>query len=82
MSATSVPDGINPRYYFYSKAHGRTHEEMLEYDRKRYPGGCMCGFILWITAKWREWESLTGNTPPRLTSDYRDFDEWLKGVTP
>ena len=57
-------EGINVRYFLYAKAHGRTHQEMLWFDRERFPGGCMCGFITWIGAKWRDWETLTGNLSP------------------
>lgn len=40
---------INPHYAAYSRAHGRSIDAMMEHDRKEYPGGCMCGFILWIS---------------------------------
>ena len=39
----------NPRYVAYARAHGRTPDAMLEHDREKYPGGCMCGFILWMS---------------------------------
>lgn len=38
-----------PRYLAYCNANGLTPEEQLERDRAAYPGGCMCGYILWIS---------------------------------
>jgi len=44
----------NPRYVAYAKAHGRGPRAMLTLDRMRWPGGCMCGYIVWINRKWNE----------------------------
>jgi hypothetical protein len=38
----------NPRYVLYAKAHGKSPEDMLKHDKEVWPGGCMCGFIIWI----------------------------------
>ena len=43
--------GSNPRYVAYARFHGRSPAEMLEHDRAAWPGGCMCGFMLWISAQ-------------------------------
>jgi len=40
--------GRNPHYTAYAAAHGKTFDEMLKADKIAWPGGCMCGFILWI----------------------------------
>ena len=49
---------MNPRYLAYCAAHGwRTPEAMLEHDKKLYPGGCMCGFILWMNEQWSDFET-------------------------
>ncbi len=42
----------NPRYLEYCEAHGHAGdpEGQLAADRERYPGGCMCGYILWATS--------------------------------
>jgi len=39
---------FNPRYVAYAKAHGRSPQAMLEHDDIQWPGGIMCGFILWV----------------------------------
>ena len=41
--------GENPRYAAYAQAHGKTPSEMMEHDRAAWPGGCMCGFIVWMS---------------------------------
>lgn len=42
---------FNPRYVAYARAHGKTPEEMIEYDHVAWPGGCMCGFMIWMSVK-------------------------------
>jgi hypothetical protein len=41
--------GYAPEYTAYAQAHGRLPAEMMEHDRAAWPGGCMCGFILWMS---------------------------------
>jgi hypothetical protein len=79
----------NSRYVAYATAHDKSPEDMLEADAERYPGGKMCGFTLWIQAKWEEWRGLFGPPPdpdwewhPVLKSEHDHFDSWLAGVTP
>jgi hypothetical protein len=38
---------MNPRYLAYCQAHGKTPDAMLAHDLTEWPGGCMCGFLLW-----------------------------------
>jgi len=45
--------GSNPRYAAYAQAHGKTPDEMMEHDRAAWPGGCMCGFIVWMSEQKR-----------------------------
>jgi hypothetical protein len=40
-----------PEFKAYCKANGRTPAKQLAHDRRKFPGGCMCGFILWMSAK-------------------------------
>lgn len=73
---------INPRYLAYCKFHKLSIKEMREYDDKKYPGGHMLGFMLWIQEKWKEWEK-TKNLPFKIehysTNMHKEFDEWLEG---
>jgi len=76
---------LNPRYVAYCLAHGASSpDEMRERDRLAWPGGRMCGFILWMNAQWIDW----GNVAPSrgfkgVRSDFRseehlqDFDRFL-----
>jgi hypothetical protein len=44
-----TPDAdLNPRYLAYCKYHGRSVEQQRSHDANEYPGGKMCGFILWV----------------------------------
>ena len=45
---------INPRYVAYAKAHGHSVGAQLKHDRKKYPGGCMCCFLIWMNRRRRE----------------------------
>ena len=43
---------MNERYILYAKAHRKSPREILTLDTKKHLGGCMAGYILWIsTAK-------------------------------
>jgi hypothetical protein len=53
---------------------------MLGHDRKRYPGGCMGGFIAWVQMMWRRWSAETGATRPYDDIDHAAFDGWLTGM--
>lgn len=51
----------NPQYERYAEIHGRSPESQLEHDRKRWPGGCMCGYILWISQVRAAYYAETGD---------------------
>ena len=72
--------GIQRRYVAYCLEHGAASaDEMLERDRKAWPGGAMCGFTLWISARWREWRALNKRHANDILSqqDHDAFDAWL-----
>jgi len=76
-----VSECWQPRYLCYCVAHAEPDPaRMLETDRERWPGGVMCGYVLWIGERWREWRSISG--VPRdamlLEADHKDFDKWLE----
>ena len=70
----------NPRYLEYCKAHGKTFDNMLKADRIKYPGGCMCGFILWMSEKWYNFDTRHPEFKPyvRTKEEQSVFDEELK----
>jgi len=75
----------NTRYLEYARAHERTPERMLEWDRERFPGGKMAGFILWMSGRWQDWAKSVGRKydgggmrEPLTQADQDAFDTWLK----
>lgn len=69
---------MNPRYLNYCRAHGKTPDEMLEHDRKEWPGGVMAGFILWHKARLGEsMKALPGAWAPYGLTDHAAYDAWL-----
>lgn len=69
----------NPRFEHYARAHCRTPEMQLRHDAVRWPGGIMCGFQLWISARWSEWREMHGLKRDAILSneDHVEFDRWL-----
>lgn len=66
------------RYVAYARAHGAMPAEMLERDRERWPGGVMCGFILWIGRQWKAWAAEAGESLEiRDEAKHNRFDAWL-----
>lgn len=70
-----------PRYVAYAKAHGKTPDGMMAHDDKRWPGGCMTGFILWMAEKTGQYARATGRRRGNieLEAEIRTtkFDQWL-----
>lgn len=60
----------------YARAHGREPAAMLERDRERWPGGVMCGFILWVAARKLEF---AGAFPCKMIGPdlIRDIPAWV-----
>jgi hypothetical protein len=54
---------VNPRYAAYCRENAKTPTEMLAHDRKAWPGGCMCGFMLWLGEKLSSFRSRNGLGP-------------------
>lgn len=70
---------INPNYLAYCKAHGKTPEEMIASDEKEYPGGKMCGFIIWISQQERRYKT---KHPENFIGDFiHNRDLWTTFLT-
>ena len=69
----------SPRFSAYARAHGRSETAQLEHDTEEYPGGKMVGFILWINARWREWQLTVGRKDLEAIDDREQahFTAWL-----
>ena len=72
---------MNPRYLAYcADTGGLSPEDTLARDREEWPGGVMCGFMLWIRARWNEWKAevdYPASDPAVSTGDHCAFDAWL-----
>ena len=69
---------MSDRYRLYAMAVGASSPEAaLATDRKRYPGGHLAGFIVWIQARWQEWRRETGYEGAAVDAAHDAFDEWL-----
>ena len=70
----------NPYYICYAKTHGKTPEDMLLQDDVTFPGGVMCGYILWIREQWRQWKLENGISPndPMSGEMRTKFGLWLE----
>lgn len=72
----SQTNEYQPRYLAYCRARGYDPEVMLQRDREQFPGGCMAGYINWISNLWNVWES-EGNDR-RAPEGHEKFDAWLE----
>lgn len=76
----------NPRYVAYARAHGRTPEAQLRQDRRDWPGGSMCGYVLWNTSHLRDFSFINRNAFCPSGSgvtliDHDAYDQYLYEVT-
>jgi len=70
----------NPRFLAYCQAGGNPDpDKMLAHDEKRWKGGKMTGFVLWVQERWSTWRKLQGIAPdaPLFDADHQEFDRWL-----
>lgn len=65
-----------PRYAAYCAAHGRDPESMLLYDRARFPGGVMVGFMVWLHEHWERWMP-EYRYRSKTSEDHEAFTAWL-----
>ena len=76
-----VVDGVawNSRYYQYARAHGRKPDEQLAHDDEAWPGGKMCGYLLWNSRRLEEFRRFLGlkSGQPLWDADYKAYDAWL-----
>lgn len=70
----------NPRYSHYCASNHNIESAQLIIDKQVYPGGCMCGFIIWISEHWREFKLLINYPPNTFISEstHIEFDNWLQ----
>lgn len=73
----------NPRYVAYAASEGLQPRAMLARDKRRYPGGHMCGFTLWISERWQVWRRINRvrHDAPLFEDDHRSFDAFIGAKT-
>ena len=73
----------NQRYVAYAWAHGNIPLIQQQADMMNWPGGLMCGYILWIQERKAEFRksSPAAFIGPEL-HDHAAFDAWLFGTVP
>lgn len=67
------------RYVAYARHNGREPDEQLVHDEAAWPGGRMAGFILWISKRWRQWDTKhrQGVNHVRSPVEHAAFSQWL-----
>lgn len=68
----------NPLFVVYANARGKTPDEMLVSDRDAWPGGSMCGFILWVRGMKRDFYKLHPEAFMNSVDTLVDADAFLK----
>lgn len=78
LASVAAEIGMNPRYVAYAGAHGRSPADQLAHDREEWPGGSMCGFLLWNRARLAE---ASKEIPAAFClgrlADHDAYDAWL-----
>lgn len=74
---------MNPRWLAYCAANGRSPDAQAAHDEEAWPGGRMTGYILWISAKWREWCDLVKLPRGHYMGpvEHKAFDVFLWGLS-
>ena len=70
---------MNSLYRAYCRENGNTEEQQMEDDEERWPGGKMCGYMLWCGEKWGQWRALKGFERDRPLSEVErdEFFSWV-----
>ena len=65
----------NPLFLAYAKATGTPDpDDCIERDRKEWPGGVMCGFILWMADRKSTWVKLNPKPFGQRTDEWVNFN--------
>ena len=74
---------MNPRYLAYCRANRNSPEQQKAIDTEAYPGGKMCGFMLWISQQVR---AFTAECPQHLLNgeiaNHAAFTAWIEARFP
>jgi hypothetical protein len=70
------------RYSTYARDHGMTEEQMLAFDKKRYPDALLTPYLLWVSRKWFEWGKLHPGRRLYSRLEEASFAYWLTQLLP
>lgn len=70
---------MNSLYQVYCRENGNDETRQLELDEQRWPGGKMCGYMMWCGEKWSQWRTLKGFSRDRVLSEAErdEFFGWV-----
>ena len=74
----------NPLFVAYARVHGHEPQQQLDHDQKAWPGGCMCGFMLWMSALKERFRKLHPEAffePETSIGRISDYKVWYTFVT-
>lgn len=70
---------FQPLYVAYAQANGREPGAQLAHDETEYPGGCMRGFICWISSQLSLYRKAKPDSFLRSTlRNYNGFTQFLE----
>ena len=74
---------MNWLYLAYCKEHGNTPEQQLEKDTEDWPGGKMCGYMLWVQGKRTEFFGQGRHNRVINEEQETNFKNWIQnGINP
>lgn len=75
-----MTENVNPYFLAYCRANGNTVDQQIQKDEIEYPGGRMCGFILWTNEKQKNFLKKYPNIPSSLVASHPEYSNFIIGL--